>query len=86
MARYFFNAEDGECVPDKQGLELATFEDAQVAAVRYLCESLDDRADKLWNTGIYRITVTDKRGLALFMIDVSTTLSAASAPSMRKRG
>jgi hypothetical protein len=86
MARYFFNAEDGECVPDRDGLELATFEEAQAAAVRYLCESLDDRPDKVWNTGAYRITVSDARGLNLFIIDVTTVLAAACPPLRRKRG
>jgi hypothetical protein len=80
MPRYHFHAEDGVCYPDPDGLELPDIEAAKKSAVQYLTERLKGNSDELWDTGSWRVIVTDEHNLTLFIIDVCTTLSAAFPP------
>ena len=40
---------------------------------------VEARPDEFWEEALFRVTVTDERGLILFMLD----LSAIEAPAMR---
>lgn len=87
VPRYYFHTEDGERLCDPDGTQLSGIEAAKKEAVRCLSERLDNDPRELWETGAWRVIVQDEKGLTLFIIDVSTTLSAAfplsAAPNYR---
>ena len=81
MPRFHFHTEDGAAYSDEEGIELAGMSDARLQAVRMLGEMLRERPDKFWEDGGLVLTVTDDRGLVLFVLDASATLAPASAAS-----
>jgi len=83
MPRFHFHAEDGGAYPDEDGVELAGMSDARFQAVRMLGELLREQPDKFWEDGGLVLTVTDDRGLVLFVLDASPTLAPAAAGSQR---
>ena len=79
MPRYHFHTEDGECLRDEDGVELADLEAAKREAVKLLGESLSDDACQFWVHEAFRVIVTDADGLTLLTLDVGVTLSPALA-------
>jgi len=77
MPRYHFHAADGSSLPDREGVELPDTRAAQVAAVRYLAQLVDNNPRLLWDTNNLQLRVTDDRGLMLFCLDLAATISPA---------
>ena len=76
MSRFFFHTDD---MPDDEGLELPSIADAKCEAVRYAGSLICDRAAKFWDTADLKITVSDERGLLLFILQFTGT----EAPAIR---
>ena len=79
MPRYHFHTQDGSSFTDADGRELASVRDARIEAARAISQMVEAKPDEFWEDGLFRVTVTDERGLVLFMLD----LSAIEAPAMR---
>lgn len=87
MPRFYFHTEDGEPQPDREGLELPDISSARHEATLAVGDLVRERADELWRDGLLRLSVTDRDGLTLFVIDVSATASPAVDASFgRGRG
>ena len=87
MPRFHFHTEDGGVYPDEDGIELVGMSDARIQSVRMLGEILKEQPDKFWDDGSLTLTVTDDRGLVLFVLDASATLApAGGAPRLRRDG
>jgi hypothetical protein len=78
MARYFFHHDDGITARDDEGTAFSTLESAQVEAVRLAGRMLIDAADSFWGGDQWRLRVSDKDDLTLFMIEVVGSASAMS--------
>lgn len=85
MPRYFFHSANGGPTPDRDGVEYADNEGAQVAALRFLSELLKDDADSFWESRSLELTVSDDQGLSLFVLRVSVTGSTALSRRPRAR-
>jgi hypothetical protein len=81
MPRYFFHTEDGQCLEDEEGTELADLDAARVEAVRIMGQLLDEDAAGLWSTESFRIVVKNETGLTLFTVDASVMSSPSASKS-----
>jgi hypothetical protein len=79
MPRYFFHIEDHKRFPDEEGTELAGLAEARVEAVRVAGAMLSDNASTFWDSGSWRVVVTDEGRHVLFAVSFSAT-DAASLP------
>jgi hypothetical protein len=77
MPKYYFNTEDGVCLTDKDGTELADVESAKREAVQLICETLRNNAGAFWRTESFRVVVKDETDLTLFCLELSATLAPA---------
>ncbi|THD62581.1 hypothetical protein [Phenylobacterium sp.] len=78
MARYYFHTEDGRHYPDEEGTELPDHEAARTQAVLVLGEMVKEDPAGFWSTESFRLTVTDNRGLILYILDLVATASPAT--------
>jgi hypothetical protein len=62
MPRYYFHVQDGETILDKEGTELAGFDEARAEAVVLSGAMLKDAGRKFWNNGEWRLQVVDEAG------------------------
>ena len=62
MARYFFHFQDGESLPDEDGVELRDEYDAREQAVVAAGEALRDKGGKYWDLGEWAMHVVDDNG------------------------
>ena len=62
MPRYFFHVHDSEEIIDHIGTELANPDEANAQAVTAAGEALRDSDGKFWNSGEWRMRVTDESG------------------------
>ena len=73
MPRYFFHVEDGHSLPDAEGTELTSPDEARSEAIRLAGAILrDEDGDALGGRGAWRLVVADESGL-LFTLNVSVT-------------
>ena len=79
MSRYFFNIEDGQCLLDPEGMDLASLQDAKDEAMHSAFDLLrGSQKDHLWNGLPWRMWVTDEpegRGSTLFTLSFSAASS-----------
>ena len=71
MPRYFFNVQDGQSSPDREGTELPDLETARAEAVRLSGEVLRDAGVKYWDHPAWRLHVGDEGGRTLSMLRFS---------------
>jgi hypothetical protein len=62
MPRYFFHVQDGERIPDEEGLVLPGPDAARKEAVVAAGEMLKDSAAKVWTGEDWRMWVVDEAG------------------------
>ena len=62
MPRYFFHVHDDEELIDRDGTELAGPDEARILAVATAGEMLKDFGRTFWNSGEWRMWVTDETG------------------------
>jgi hypothetical protein len=77
LPKFYFNVEGGE--PDEFGSFHPCVTHAKCEAVRFAGRLLCDCADTYWDTAALNMTVTDEKGLALFMLSIS----GFDAPAIR---
>ncbi len=80
MPRYFFNVEDGDCIPDFGGTELRDVDAARAKAKRVGEAFIAEEPKAFAAGGPWRIAVTDEWGLLVFRHPF-----AAFAPPPAKR-
>lgn len=85
MPRFHFHTEDGGAYADEDGIELASMNVARIQAARMLGEMLKEQADKFWEDGGLKLTVTDDLGLVYFVLEVSAIEAPAGAAARPKR-
>ena len=84
MGRYFFHTQNGECVADHEGAELADVEQAKREAVQLLSELTHNHSEILLETGQLSIRVTDATGLTLFTVESMINAAPATQGQGRK--
>ena len=62
MPRYFFHVHDDRDIPDKDGIVLASAEDARAQAITASAEALRDLSDRFWHHPEWHMHVTDEQG------------------------
>lgn len=72
IARFFFhtNHPSERGVQDDEGYVFASVHAAKCEAVAYAGRLLADSAQHFWDTGDFELTVTNERGVILFMMRV----------------
>ena len=84
MPTFFFEIEDGSGITDDLGMELADLAEARCEAVRYAGRLICDHAGNFWNSGDWKMTVTNDKGLSLFSLQfVGIESPAIMATSQR---
>lgn len=86
MPRYHFNSADGSREPDREGTELPDEASARTEAIKFAGEVLKHAPEQLWESGQWRVEVTDDNGALLFTV-ITLTVDAArpDAPRVRTR-
>jgi hypothetical protein len=85
MPRFYFHTEDGGVQPDEDGVDVISMADARRQAVRMLGELLQEQPERFLEDGGLKLTVTDERGLVLFVLDASATDAPAGAAPRARR-
>ena len=81
MPRYFFHVHDSEEVLDQEGTDCAGPDEARVQAVVAAGEALKDSGSKFWNSGEWRMWVTDESGATVCALRFAAdTLRRTSLP------
>ena len=66
--RYFFHTADGSRDRDTVGTELPDHRAARIQAAKFAGACMSDSPAELWETGDFRVEVTDERDALLFVI------------------
>lgn len=77
MPRFHFNVYDGLSQLDREGQELAGWEEARLEAIRLAGAILRDEAKRIALGEDWRMEVTDETGLVLFRLDFTVMGSPA---------
>jgi hypothetical protein len=77
MPHYFFHVGDTLGGLDYEGQTLPDDNTARIEAARTMGELLRDKAGEFWSAGEMKLTVTDRTGLVLFVLDLSAIESGA---------
>ena len=77
MSRFFFHLSTTHDIPDNEGVELDSLDEARCYAVRMIAEVLCTSPERYWETETYRVTAADARGLTLFTVEIVSTDAAA---------
>ena len=77
MSRFFFHLSTTHDIPDNEGVELDSLDEARCYAVRMIAEVLCTSPERYWETETYRVTAADERGLTLFTVEIVSTDAAA---------
>ena len=83
MPLYYFHLDGDGVSRDEDGSELKDLEAAKCTAVQLIAETLCYQPHKFWDADSYKVTVTDEKGLVLFIVEMVATLSAA-VPARRR--
>lgn len=68
MPRYFFHVEDHKRFLDEEGSVFADLDAARLEAVRVAAGVLRDQPAEFWNSGEWRVVVTDDDQTILFTL------------------
>jgi hypothetical protein len=77
MSRFHFHLTSTHDIPDADGVELPSLQEARCYAVRMMAEVLCTSPERYWETECYRVTATDDSGLTLFTVEIVSTDAAA---------
>jgi hypothetical protein len=71
MPRYFFDIIDHKALIDNEGVELSGIGEAREMALRTAGEVLASEGKEFWETGKWRMKVSDENGTVRFTLDFS---------------
>ena len=71
MPRFYFFTKDGECVPDREGAELPSLEEAKDTAIRFLLEMSKANHQVLEHTGEFKVIVKDEEQRTVYTVMLS---------------
>lgn len=71
MPRFHFHVQDGQYFPDIDGTDLEDVSAARREAVRLAGRLLDDNPGHFWDSGEWRMLVSDEAGVTLFVLTFS---------------
>lgn len=77
MPRFHFHVRDGVTILDERGVELASWEEARLEAIRYAGEIFKDNPQRVKLGEDWLMEVTDEQGLILFRVDFRVMESPA---------
>jgi len=80
LPRFHFNVEDGQSWPDREGTELPDVGAARSEAVHLAGRLLQDGAAEFWDSGQWRVVVTDGAGVPLFTLSFTASEQPRAAP------
>ena len=80
MQRFFFHVQDSSETLDEVGTELAGLAEARDEAVRTAGEMLRDVGEQFWNSGEWRMWVTDESGATVCALQFSAEQSEETSP------
>ncbi|WP_313540308.1 DUF6894 family protein [Sphingomonas sp.] len=83
--RYFFHIRDGRDLPDDEGMNFNTLQDALRQAIESAGALIKDSADHLWPGEEWSMTVTDAAGLVLCALQFTSTLAPAGVGLLVQR-
>jgi hypothetical protein len=84
MTHYFFDTENGDKIVDGEGVDLASFEAAQMEAVLLMGDLIRDREGEIWATGSLRLVVRDEDRRPLFAIETRIEADPYSLLALRR--
>jgi len=84
LARFYFHLQTPELARDDTGSDHAGLDAAKRHALSLMAETLADRPDRFWETGVCRVTVTDETSALLFTATVEAVLPDALISLARK--
>jgi hypothetical protein len=79
MPRYFFDVDDGDATPDRDGSDLCGLTEAKCEAVKMAGRIICDQAAGFWDRAEWTMTVSDETRLTLFTLHVVGIESAAGS-------
>lgn len=62
MPRFFFHVQDAKDLPDEEGTEFASADEASAQAVTFMGEALKDADGRFWAQGKWAMHVVDENG------------------------
>ena len=79
MPRFHFNVYNGVSFVDREGQELAGWDEARIEAIRQSGDIIKGEAKRIALGEDWRMEITDERGLVLFRLDFIVVASAATS-------
>jgi hypothetical protein len=83
MPRFYFHLEDSSYIPDVDGTELPDLRAARVQAAEMVGAMLKEDGAKFWETGEWRLVVTDEHHAILFRLEFRGTRAGPNTPLRR---
>lgn len=80
MARYNIELRTQSHVSESLSVESSDLTALRIEMARFVGELLKDHANQIWVDEDWRVDVTDETGLILFVMQITATNSAATAP------
>ncbi|PWG02847.1 DUF6894 family protein [Sphingosinicella humi] len=83
MARYNIELRTESRVSETLQVEKADLTELRIEVARFVGDLLKDHANQIWIDEDWRVDVTDQTGLILYVMQITATNSAATAPLRR---
>jgi hypothetical protein len=68
LPRFHFHIQDGRSLPDREGTDLEDLPAARLEAIRTAGRLLEDDPGEFWDSGEWKMVVTDAQGEPLFTL------------------
>lgn len=83
MALYNIELRTANKVWETLEVESVDVHELRIEMARFVGELLKEHAEQIWSDQIWRVDVTDEKGLILFVMHISATDTAATVPLER---
>jgi hypothetical protein len=77
VPRFHFHIQDGRSLPDQDGTVLDGLQAARLEAIRTAGRLLEDDPGDIWDSGAWKMVVTDAQGAPLFTLAFYAQTSGA---------
>jgi hypothetical protein len=85
MPQYVFSLADDHSGWDGEAKELPDVQAAKCVAIRMISDTLCNHPQAFWDAESHQVTVSDEKGLTLFIVDLLTTTSPAILALVQSR-